>query len=1048
MVLSDVSIKRPVFATVLSLILVIFGLIAFGRLAVREYPDVDPPFVSIQTTYRGASAEVIESQVTQIIENAVAGIEGIKTITSTSEDERSRVNIEFYLNRAIEAAASDVRDKLGRAVRNLPEEADAPIVIKADSDNQPILWFTLTSDRHSAMELSDYAKRVLIDRLATVPGVSEARISGERRQAMRIWLDKTALAARGLTVKDVEDSLRRENVELPSGRVESSQREFTVRTESGLKTPEQFRQIIVSNRNKTGYQVRLGEIAQVEKEAVNTRSFVRANGGPGIGIGILRQSKSNTLEVADGSRAEMLRLTSVMPPGMKVEVNYDESTFISQSIYEVYHALVIALLLVVGVVFIFLRDWRATLIPSIAIPVSIIASFTVLALLGFSINVLTLLALVLAIGLVVDDAIVVLENIHRRMELGEPALLAALRGSRQIGFAVVATTLVLVAVFLPIAFLEGNVGRLFAEFAISVAFAVIFSGIVALTLTPMLCSKMLRPPQEEGFLHRMTEPGFEAMNRGYARALRWSLANPTAIVIVAILTSVAAVALFGMLKKEFAPTEDRGSFTIQVVGPEGASVDYMTKHLLNLEKEAMKLFDAKEADSVFTVLSSSSGNTLGAVNEGRISIRLKNWDERSRSTRDIIQELTPKLRDNPWIRAVAINPPGLGRRGSNSPFQMVISGNTYEELADLRDIIFDRAAENPNLINLTSDYDETKPQLRVDINRNRATDLGVTVRDIGETLQTLLGSRRVTTFTERGEQYDVILQARSEDRVTPQDLANVYVRSSRTDSLVPLANLVTLSDIAASGELNRMNRMRSITLRAALAPGYTLGEAITYMENVASQILPPHVRIGYKGETRQFKETSNSLYVTFAMALLIVFLVLAAQFESFVNPFIIMLSVPLAVTGALAGMYVSDVTLNVYSQIGMVMLVGLVAKNGILIVEFANQLRAAGHDILSAVTEASIARLRPILMTSIATVFGALPLAFASGAGAESRSAVGIVVAYGVTFSTVLTLVVVPVFYLLLARRTKAVSHVADSILALERDETSKAASPQRQPAE
>jgi multidrug efflux pump len=1034
MILSDVSIKRPVFATVISLMLVIFGLIAFGRLAVREYPDVDPPFVSISTTYRGASAEVIETQVTQIIENAVAGIEGIKTITSTSEEEKSRVNIEFYLSREIEAASADVRDKLGRAVRDLPDEADAPIVTKADSDNSPVVWFVLTSDRHNTLELSDYAKRVLVDRLATVPGVSEVRISGERRYSMRIWLDKNALAARGLTVKDVEDALKRENVELPSGRVESSAREYTVRTESGLKTPEQFRQIVVGNR-KTGYQVRLGEIAQVEKAAENTRSFVRANGGPGVGIGVLRQSKANTLEVAEGARAEMKRMTAVLPPGMNVEVIYDESTFISRSIFEVYHALAIALLLVIAVVFVFLRNLRATLIPSIAIPVSIIASFSVLAALGFSINVLTLLGMVLAIGLVVDDAIVVLENVHRRMELGEPALLASVRGARQIGFAVIATTLVLVAVFLPIAFLEGTVGRLFAEFAISVACAVIFSGLVALTLTPMLCSKMLKPVHDEGILHRFTEPGFQAMNRGYAKILGLALANPMIVVLIAVVTSVTAVGLFGLLKKEFAPIEDRGSFTIQVDGPEGASVDYMTQQLLGIEKQALKLLDSGDAERVFTVLASSSGNSLGAVNDGRISVRLKLWDERKRSQQEIIKELTPLLSANPWVRAVAINPPGLGRRGNSTPFQMVISANTYDELADLRDMIFDRAAENPNLINLTSDYNETKPQLRVDINRNRAADLGVSVRDIGETLQTLLGAKEVTTYTERGEQYNVILQARSEDRVKPEDLANVYVRSSRSDALVPLANLVTLSDAAAAGKLNRVDRMRSITLRAGLAPNYSLGEAITYMENVASQVLPPYARIGYKGESRQFKETSSSLYVTFGMALLVVFLVLAAQFESFVNPFIIMLSVPLAVTGALGGMYLTGVTMNVYSQIGMVMLVGLVAKNGILIVEFANQLRVAGHDILSAVTEASVARLRPILMTSIATVFGALPLAIATGAGAESRRAVGIVVATGVTFSTMLTLLVVPVFYLLLAKRTKAVSHVSDAILALEREE-------------
>ncbi|MFN4282739.1 MAG: efflux RND transporter permease subunit [Alphaproteobacteria bacterium] len=1042
MMLSDVSIKRPVFATVISLVLVIFGLIAFGRLAVREYPDIDPPIVSVSTTYRGASPEVIETQVTQVIENAVAGIEGIKTINSVSEEARSRVTIQFNLSREIEGASADVRDKIGQVLRRLPEEADSPIVTKADSDNSPILWFALTSDRHNALELTDYANRVLVDRLATVPGVSEVRIFGERRYAMRIWLDKNALAARGLTVTDVEAALRRENVELPSGRVESSERELTVRTESGLTTPEQFRALVVSGRSGNAHQVRLGEVAKVERAAANLRSSVRANGRSAIGISILRQSKSNTLEVAEGAKQEMGRLTATLPPGMAVDVNYDESTFISQSIYEVYHALMIALLLVVGVVFVFLRNLRATLIPSIAIPVSVIASFMVLAAMGFSINVLTLLALVLAIGLVVDDAIVVLENIHRRMELGEPPLLAAVRGARQIGFAVIATTMVLVAVFVPIAFLEGNIGRLFTEFAISVAVAVVFSGLIALTLTPMLCSKMLSSPHEDEkkFLYRVTEPVFLGMNRVYARILGWSLGNPLTIVLVAVMVSGVAFALFQLIKKEYGPTEDRGTFTVQITGPEGASVEYMEKRIAEVERELMKMVEGGVAERLLTV--SGSGGSLGSANEGRISVRLKLWADRDKTTQQIMSEIAPKLRDNPWLRSVAVNPPGLGRRSTNSPFQMVISGNTYEELAELRDVMLERAAENPNLINLTSDYDETKPQLRVEIDRNRAADLGVSVRDIGETLQTLLGSKVVTTYTDRGEQYDVILQARSEDRVSPQDLQNVFIRSNRTNSLVPLVNLVSVTDIAGPGALNRVDRMRSITLRASLAPGYTMGEAISYMENIASQVLPPHARIGYKSEAREFKETSGSLYWTFAMALVIVFLVLAAQFESFVNPFIILLSVPLAVTGALGGMYFTGVTLNVYSQIGIITLIGLVAKNGILIVEFANQLRAAGRDLHDAVTEASIARLRPILMTSIATVFGAMPLALASGAGAEARQAVGIVVAGGVTFSTVLTLVVVPVFYILLAKRTKPVTHVADAIIALERNEARTQASP------
>lgn len=1037
MMLSDVSIKRPVFATVISMVLVIFGVIAFGKLSVREYPDIDPPVVSVQTTYRGASAEVIESQVTQIIENAVAGIQGIKAITSVSEEERSRVIIEFKLSREIEGASADVRDKVGQSLRRLPGEADAPIVTKADSDNSPILWFALMSDRHTALELTDYANRVLVDRLATVTGVSEVRTQGARKYSMRIWLDKGALAARGLTVADVESALRRENVELPSGRVESRDRELTVRTESDLKTPEQFSRMVVAN--KGGYSVRLGEVAKVEQAASNLRSSVRANGQTAIGIGILRQSKSNTLEVAEGAKAEMARLTSVMPAGMNVEVNYDESTFISSSIFEVYHALIIALLLVVGVVFVFLRNLRATLIPSVAIPVSIIASFTVLAAMGFSINVLTLLAMVLAIGLVVDDAIVVLENIHRRMEMGEPALLASIRGAKQIGFAVIATTLVLVAVFVPIAFLEGNIGRLFTEFAISVAVAVLFSGLVALTLTPMLCSKMLTSPHEDEkkLLYRVTEPVFIGMNKGYARILGWSLGNPLTVVLIAVVISVTALGLFQVIKKEYGPSEDRGTFTVQIEGPQGASVEYMEKHIREVEKDIFGLLNSGIAQRVFTVTGSNSGSSGGSVNEGRISVLLKKWDDRDKSSQQIIREMTPKLRDNPWVRAVAINPPGLGRRSANSPFQMVISGNTYQEVAEWRDIIIERANENGRLVNLSSDYDETKPQLRIDINRNRATDLGISVRDIGETLQTLLGSKVVTTYTDRGEQYDVIMQAQAQDRGSPQDLSNVFIRSTRTNGLVPLANLVKVSDIAGPGSLNRLDRMRSITIKASLAPGYSLGESIAYMENIASQVLPPHARLSYKGESREFKQTSNSLYWTFAMALVIVFLVLAAQFESFVNPFIIMLSVPLAVTGALIGMYFTGVTLNVYSQIGIITLIGLVAKNGILIVEFANQLRAAGHSLQEAVTEASIARLRPILMTSIATVFGALPLALAHGAGAEARQAVGVVVATGVTFSTALTLIVVPVFYLLLAKRTKPVTHVADAILALERHEAS-----------
>jgi len=1035
MFLSDVCIRRPVLATVISLILLIFGLFSFIQLPVREFPDVDPPVVNVATNYKGASAEVMESQVTRVIENAVAGISGIKSITSTSREEASRVNIEFYLSRDIDSAAADVRDKVSRATRSLPEEADAPTIQKADADESPIMSLSIVSSSMDRLEMTDYANRVLINRFSAVNGVASARVWGARDYSMRIWLDKNKLAARELTVKDVESALRRENVELPSGRIESTNREFTVRTESGLREPDQFGNIVVGSP-RAKYLVRLRDVAQIEKAAENTRSEVRINNRTAIGIAILKQSKSNTLEVADGVRGELASLRATLPEGMQIDISYDESTFIGQSIYEVFHALGVALVLVVGVVFFFLRSVRATIIPAVAIPVSIIASFTIMAALGFSINVLTLLAFVLAIGLVVDDAIVVLENVHRRIEMGEPPLLAAVRGSRQIGFAVIATTLVLVAVFLPIAFIGSSVGRLFAEFGVAVAFAVLFSGLVALSLTPMMCSRMLRPTHDEGRFVKLTEPIFEGMNRGYAIMLDWSLKFPYAIVAIGIAASLASAVLFMTLRHEFAPVDDRGSFSISITGPEGASFDYMQNAVAQVEAALTPISDRGLIERIFTSVAPGFDNT-SPVNTARITVRLVDWSKREETAAQIVAELSPAMRNMPWVRALVLNPPGLGRRIANAPVQFAIMGDTYEELVRVRDKILEAAAENDRLVNLVSDYDERKPQLRVDIDRNRASDLGVSVRDIGETLQTLLGSRVVTTYTERGELYDVILQAQAGDRSTPRDLSNVFVRSSR-DRLIPLANLVTLTDVAGPSELRRLDRMRAITIQAALAPGYTLGEALNYLEETAKPLLQPNMRTGYRGESRDFRESSSALYVTFIFSIIIVFLVLAAQFESFVNPFVILLSVPLAITGALGALLLADVSINVYSQIGMILLVGLVAKNGILIVEFSNQLRNEGHDILTAVRDASISRLRPIVMTSITNIFAALPLAMASGAGAESRAAIGIVIIGGVLFSTVLTLVVIPVFYLLLARHTKPTSHIADMINRMEDDEPKK----------
>jgi multidrug efflux pump len=1031
-VLSDVSIKRPVFATVVSLVLVIFGLFSFTRLSIREYPNIDVPIVSVTTTYTGASAAVIESQITQIIENSVSGIEGIRSIVSSSRDGSSLVTVEFRLSRSVDEAAADMRDKVSRIIAKLPEAADTPVIAKVDGDARPILWFALFSTKLNPVELTDYAQRTLVDRLATVPGVSSVRIAGERKMAMRIWLKKREMAAREISVQDIESALKRQNVELPGGRIESRQREFTVRTDTGLRTPEQFQNLVITT--KDGYAVKLGEVADVRVEAEETRGEVRDTGREAVGLGILKQSTANTLEVAEGVKAEMEALRSTLPDGVRMEISYDTSLFISQSIYEVFHALLVAVLLVIAVIFIFLRTVRATLIPAIAIPVSMIGSFIVLAALGYSINVLTLLAFVLAIGLVVDDAIVVLENIHRRIEEGEPPLLAAVRGARQIGFAVISTTLVLVAVFVPISFLQGNVGRLFAEFGISVAAAVLFSGLVALSLSPMMCSKLLKPVHSEGLLHRLTEPVFVGMNRGYAWLLDRALAAPLVVVALAVAVCLSAVALFKTLPREFAPVEDRGSFLISITAPEGASIDYTRRYMRQVEATLEPYLKGGSMTRYFANLAPSWGRP-GEVKQAFIFARLAPWESRTIKQQQITRELFPKLAAIPGVRAFAVNPPAFGQSATQQPLQIVLGGPSYEELAEWRNLLFERMAQNPGIQNANANYDETKPQLRVDIDAQRAADMGISIEDIGRTLETMLGSRNVTTFNDRGQEYNVVLQARPEDRVTPRDLSNIFVRSAATRQLVPLSNLVRLIDFAGPSDLNRFDRQRSITISANLATGYSLGQALEYVEEVVRNELPPHARLSYRGESREFKESSYSLYITFAVALLVVFLVLAAQFESYVNPFVIMLTVPLAVTGALGALVVTGLSVNVYTQIGMIMLIGIVAKNGILIVEFANQLRAAGYDIMAATRESSVTRLRPILMTSIATAIGALPLAMAHGAGAESREGVGVVIVGGTMFATLLSLFVVPVFYSLLARGTKAVTHVEEAITLLERQE-------------
>jgi multidrug efflux pump len=1028
MVLSDISIKRPVFATVISLMLTVLGLFALQRMPIREYPKIDPPVIQITTTYRGASAPVVDSQITEILEAAVAGIEGVKVMSSQSRDERSQVTLEFLLSRDVDSAANDVRDRVARALARLPEQADTPIVAKVDGDSRPILWIALSSDTLSPLDLTDIARRRIVDRLAIVEGVAQIIISGERRFAMRVWLDRQALAARNLTVQDIEEAIRRENVELPGGRIESTARELTVRTDSRMSRPEQFRELVIA-RGAGGAQVLLGEVARVEVAAEDTRGAYRINGLPAIGLGILRQSTANTLSVADGVKAEMARIGATLPEGITVQVGYDESLFIAQSIYEVQHALMIALALVVGVIFIFLRSVRATLIPAVAIPVSIIASFMATAALGFSVNVLTLLGLVLAIGLVVDDAIVVLENIHRRIEEGEEPLLASLRGAREIAFAVIATTLVLVAVFVPLSFMGGNTGRLFVEFGLALAASVVFSGFVALTLTPMMCSKLLKAHQGESWLIRTTEPVFLGMNA----ALRWTLDRalraPLLVMGGVVAISGFAAVLYSVLPKEFAPTEDRGVVIIPTTGPEGASFGYTLEHVYQIERLLQRYVDSGEAVAVFATVGGFQRPAVGNV--ANVFVRLAPWADRDRKQQEIAAEIFPTIAAIPGVRGFALNPASLGQRGFQPPVQFVIGGPDYDTLIQWRDLFLERARQNPRLINLDHNFKETKPEIRVEIDRRRAADLGISIAAVGRTIETMLGSREVTTYVVGGQEYKVLLQAPEESRLSPYDLQNVFVRSS-SGGLVPLSNVVTLSERARAQTLAREDRVRAITITASLAPGYSLAEALDFMDATARAALPQEARISYRGQSLEFRESSSALYITFAMALLVVFLVLAAQFESFVHPFVILLSTPLAITGGLFGLWWTGQSLNVFSQIGMILLIGLMAKNGILVVEFANQLRDRGMSVRDAVLEASVVRLRPILMTSIATVLGALPLAMATGAGAESRMALGIVIAWGITFSTFVTLYAVPALYLLLAPYTKPIGAIAARLADLE----------------
>jgi multidrug efflux pump len=1021
MILSDISVRRPVLAIVISALLTLIGFMAAGRLAVREYPDISQPVVSISTTYRGASAAIIETKVTRIVEEQVAGIEGIDKLTSSSRDERSNITIEFDRKRNIDSAANDVRERVSRIQATLPQEADPPQISKFDQSNDSTITLNIQSETRSALELTDYANRYLVDRFSVVDGVAQVRLFGERKYAMRIWLDRSALAARHLTVQNIEDALRRENVELPAGRIESTSREFTLRTETGFKTVDDFKNLVIS-RGTDGYLVRLSEIAEVRRESEDLRSLSRSNGKIGIGLAVIANSTANVLDVTKGVREELARIQPGLPADIQAEVNVDWSIFVRESIKEVVYALIVAMVLVLVVIYAFLGTVRATVIPAVAIPVSLVSACIVMAALGYSINTLTLLGAVLAIGLVVDDAIVVMEVIVRRIEHGQAPLLAAIDGSKEIGFAVIATTLVLVAVFLPVSFMQGNLGRLFGEFGITIAAAIAFSALVALSMVPMMASKLFANGIIRGRVVDVVDRKFKALAMRYERVVRFALLHRWHVVGLSIVSAMLAVVLYRVLPSEYAPTEDRAIIQIVVTAPEGSSVQYLDRYLRQVE--AIGMLEVEHGNAFRAVVRAGSNGPQGEANSGRVFLPLTSWSERKESAQQIVERLRRSTRDIPGVRVTPISPGGIGRGGGGTPVQVVIGGGSYAELQKWRDKILLRATENPGLTNLDSDYYERKPQIAVSIDRNRAADLGVSLSVVGRTLETMLGSRIVTTFQDNGEEYNVILQARDTDRATPSDLDNIYVRSDKSGQLIPLSNLVKTDERAGAAELKRFDRLRAITISAGLKTGYSLGAALDYMEKIIREELPPETQIRFDGESREYKRSQGAMYLTFMFALVIVFLVLAAQFESFRHPTIIIMTVPLAVTGALIGLWITGASINLFSQIGAVMLIGLAAKNGILIVEFANQLRDRGVEFVEAVVESSVARLRPVLMTSLCSVFGALPLLIATGAGAESRRAIGAVVVYGVTFSLLLTLVVVPVMYVLIAKNTKSPQHV------------------------
>jgi multidrug efflux pump len=1028
MQLAEISIRRPVFATVLSLLIVLIGAVSFNRLTVREYPKIDEPVVTVSVRYAGASAEVMESQVTKPLEDSIAGIDGVDVITSISRAEQGQISVRFRLEKDADSAAAEVRDRTSRVRNRLPQAIDEPVIAKVEADAFPVIFMAFSSETLNQLQINDLINRVVKSRLQTVTGVADVRIFGERKYAMRVWLDTDRLASYRLTTQDVEDAIRRSNLELPAGRIESQQREFSVTSQTDLIRPAQFGDIVVKNVN--GFSVKVRDVARVQEAAAEERTAVRLNGRAAVAVGVIRQATANPLELSKGVREAIPKLKADLPPGMMIDIANDNSVFIDRSVKNVYKTIIEAVVLVALVIFVFLRTFRASLIPIVTIPVSLVGTFALMALAGFSINTLTLLALVLAIGLVVDDAIVMLENIFRHIEEGMDPFSASIKGAREIGFAVITMTATLVAVYAPLAFTPGRTGRLFVEFALALAGAVVVSGFVALTLTPMMCSQLLKHNPKPNWFDRTMERLLTRMSDSYSVALRWVVTARAPIrgtkpglgqrikgvvlqarwlvVGVMLASGVAIVLVYPSMKQELSPLEDRGVILANITAPDGATLEYTNRYAQAVERIGQPY---KEFDRIFA----NVGNPT--VAQGSVVYRTVDWENRQRTTMDLARELQPKFGGLPGVTVFTVTPPSLGQGFRERPVNFVIqTSDSYQNLNAVARQMLEEIAKNPGIVSPDADLRLNKPELRIEVVRDKAADLGVSVEVVAKAIETVLGGRNVTRYKRDAEQYDVIVQTEARGRTTPEDIERIYVRG-RNDTMIPLSALVKVRESVSPRELNHFGQRRSVSITASLAPDYSLGQALKFMNDTAAKVLKTGYTTDLNGTSREFRNSQGALAVVFVLALVFIFLVLAAQFESFVDPLVIMLSVPLSMIGALLALKWSGGSLNVYSQIGLITLVGLITKHGILIVEFTNQLRANGMDMVDALIKASSQRLRPILMTTGAMVLGAVPLALATGAGAESRIQIGWVIVGGMSLGTLLTIFVVPTMYTLFARK-------------------------------